>query len=73
MLAGPANVGVRDDLAGKRLPLLPPDATPEQVGYGKIADLPAAPRLARRMHEVRQVPRRLPRERRRAIRSRRAT
>ncbi len=39
MLAGPANVGVRDDLAGKRLPLLPANATPEQVGYGKIADL----------------------------------
>jgi Fe-S oxidoreductase/uncharacterized membrane protein len=39
MLAGPANVGVRDDLAGKRLPLLPENATPEQVGYGKIADL----------------------------------
>jgi len=36
MLAGPANVGVRDDRAGKRLPLLPPQATPEQVGYGKI-------------------------------------
>jgi Fe-S oxidoreductase len=39
MLAGPANVGIRDDLAGKRLPLLPPQATPEQVGYGKISDL----------------------------------
>jgi Fe-S oxidoreductase len=39
MLAAPANVAVRDDLAGKRLPLLPPNATPEQVGYGKIADL----------------------------------
>jgi Fe-S oxidoreductase len=39
MLAGPANVGVRDDLAGKRLPALPENATPEQVGYGKIRDL----------------------------------
>jgi Fe-S oxidoreductase len=39
MLAGPANVGVRDDLAGKRLPPMPENATPEQVGYGKIADL----------------------------------
>jgi Fe-S oxidoreductase/nitrate reductase gamma subunit len=39
MLAGPANVGVRDDLAGKRLPLLPAGATAEQVGYGKISDL----------------------------------
>ncbi|HWX09182.1 MAG TPA: (Fe-S)-binding protein, partial [Gaiellaceae bacterium] len=39
MLAGPANVAVRDELAGKRLPLLPANATPDQVGYGKIADL----------------------------------
>jgi Fe-S oxidoreductase/nitrate reductase gamma subunit len=39
MLAGPANVAVRDDSAGKRLPLLPPDPTPEQVGYGVIGDL----------------------------------
>src|SRR5207244_348832 len=39
MLAGPANVGVRDDLAGKRLPHLPPQATPDQVGYGKVSDL----------------------------------
>ena len=39
MLASPANVGIRDDLAGKRLPLLPENATPDQVGYGKIADL----------------------------------
>src|SRR5258708_10177616 len=39
MLAGPANVAVRDDRAGKRLPLLPPDPAPEQVGYGVIGDL----------------------------------
>jgi Fe-S oxidoreductase len=39
MLAGPANVTVRDDRAGKRLPLLPANATPEQVGYGVIGDL----------------------------------
>jgi Fe-S oxidoreductase len=39
MLASPANVAVRDELAGKRLPLLPENATAEQVGYGKIADL----------------------------------
>jgi Fe-S oxidoreductase/nitrate reductase gamma subunit len=39
MLAGPANVAVRDDRAGKRLPLLPVDAKPEQVGYGVIGDL----------------------------------
>ncbi len=39
MLAAPANVAVRDERAGKRLPLLPPNATPEQVGYGVIGDL----------------------------------
>jgi len=39
MLAAPANVAVRDDLAGKRLPPLPADAKPEQIGYGRIADL----------------------------------
>jgi Fe-S oxidoreductase len=39
MLAGPASVAVRDDRAGKRLPLLPANATPEQVGYGVIGDL----------------------------------
>jgi Fe-S oxidoreductase/nitrate reductase gamma subunit len=39
MLAGPANVAVRDDRAGKRLPLLPPNAKPEQVGYGVLGDL----------------------------------
>jgi Fe-S oxidoreductase/nitrate reductase gamma subunit len=39
MLAGPANVAVRDDRAGKRLPLLPANATSEQVGYGVVGDL----------------------------------
>ncbi|HEY2936566.1 MAG TPA: heterodisulfide reductase-related iron-sulfur binding cluster [Gaiellaceae bacterium] len=39
MLTAPANVAVRDDLAGKRLPPLPADAKPEQIGYGRIADL----------------------------------
>ena len=39
MLAGPANVAVRDDRAGKRLPLLPPNPKPEEVGYGRITDL----------------------------------
>jgi Fe-S oxidoreductase len=39
MLAAPANIAVRDDLAGKRLPLLPEDATPAEVGYGRIGDL----------------------------------
>jgi Fe-S oxidoreductase/nitrate reductase gamma subunit len=39
MLAGPANVAVRDESAGKRLALLPPDATPDQVGYGVVGDL----------------------------------
>jgi Fe-S oxidoreductase len=40
LLAAPANVALRDELAGKRLPLLPEHATPEQVGYGRITDLP---------------------------------
>jgi Fe-S oxidoreductase/nitrate reductase gamma subunit len=39
MLAGPANVAVRDERAGKTLPLLPEGATAEQVGYGRITDL----------------------------------
>lgn len=39
ILAGPANVTVRDERAGKRLPLLPANAAPEQVGYGVIGDL----------------------------------
>ncbi len=39
MLAGPANVAVRDELAGKALPALPEGATAEQVGYGRITDL----------------------------------
>jgi len=39
MLAAPANVAVRDELAGKRLPPLPTDAKPEQIGYARIVDL----------------------------------
>jgi Fe-S oxidoreductase len=39
MLVSPANVAVRDARAGKRLPLLPPDAKPEEVGYVRITDL----------------------------------
>jgi Fe-S oxidoreductase len=39
MLTSPANVAVRDDRAGKRLPPLPANAKPEQVGYGRITDL----------------------------------
>ena len=39
MLASPTNVAVRDDLAGKELPLLPAAAKADQVGYGKIGDL----------------------------------
>jgi Fe-S oxidoreductase len=39
MLAAPANVTVRDDEAGRRLPPLPPNATPDQVGYGLVGDL----------------------------------
>ena len=39
MLTGPANVAVRDEQAGKRLPPLPADARAEDVGYGRITDL----------------------------------
>jgi Fe-S oxidoreductase/nitrate reductase gamma subunit len=39
MLAGPANVAVRDPMAGKRLPALAADAVAEQVGYGSVTDL----------------------------------
>jgi Fe-S oxidoreductase len=39
LLAAPASVALRDDLAGRRLPPLPEDATPDQVGYGRIGDL----------------------------------
>ena len=42
MLAGPASVATRDDLAGRRLVELPPDAKPEEVGYQRITDF--APR-----------------------------
>jgi Fe-S oxidoreductase/nitrate reductase gamma subunit len=39
MLTSPSGIAVRDELAGKRLTPVPPDATPEEVGYGTIADL----------------------------------
>jgi Fe-S oxidoreductase/nitrate reductase gamma subunit len=39
IFSGPANVLVRDEQAGKRLPLLPPDPKPEEVGYARITDL----------------------------------
>lgn len=39
MLVSPANVALREPWAGKRLPLLPADAKPEEVGYGRITDL----------------------------------
>lgn len=39
MLAAPANVTVRDDRAGKRLPGLSPDVEPEKVGYRLVSDL----------------------------------
>ncbi|TMK62468.1 MAG: 4Fe-4S dicluster domain-containing protein [Actinobacteria bacterium] len=39
MLTGPAAVAVRDDLAGRRLPPIPPEAKPDEVGYGVITDL----------------------------------
>jgi Fe-S oxidoreductase/nitrate reductase gamma subunit len=39
MLAGPANVAVRDPQAGKRLVELAGDAAPEDVGYSRVTDL----------------------------------
>src|SRR5919106_2213528 len=39
MLTSPAGVGLRDDLAGKRLAPVPPDAKPEDVGYANLFDL----------------------------------
>jgi Fe-S oxidoreductase len=39
LLASPANLVVRDDLAGKQLLPLPEHAAAEQVGYGRITDL----------------------------------
>lgn len=39
MLAGPANVTVRNPEAGKQLVGLSPDAAPEEVGYALITDL----------------------------------
>jgi Fe-S oxidoreductase len=39
MLTSTANVAVRDDRAGKRLPPLPASAKAEDVGYGRITDL----------------------------------
>jgi Fe-S oxidoreductase len=42
MLTGPASVATGDEAAGKQLPMLPRDATAEQVGYGAIGDF--APR-----------------------------
>jgi Fe-S oxidoreductase len=36
MIAGPAGVAVRDDLAGRRLAPLPEGAKPEEVGYATI-------------------------------------
>jgi len=40
MLASPASVASRDDRAGRELPAIPPDAKPDEVGYGSILDLP---------------------------------
>ena len=40
MLAGPASVATRDERPGQRLEPLPPQAKPDEVGYGLITDLP---------------------------------
>ena len=42
MLTGPASVATRDEHPGRRLPALPPQAKPEEVGYHLIADLSPA-------------------------------
>ena len=39
MMTGVASVAAHNPLAGKKLPMLPPDAAPEEVGYGQITDL----------------------------------
>jgi Fe-S oxidoreductase len=39
MLTAPLNVALREPYAGRRLPLLPPDAKPAEVGYGLLSDL----------------------------------
>jgi Fe-S oxidoreductase/nitrate reductase gamma subunit len=39
MLTSPAGVALRDELAGKALAPIPPDAKPDEVGYGTILDL----------------------------------
>lgn len=39
MLAGPANVALRDEEAGRRLAPVPREAKAEEVGYGRITDL----------------------------------
>ena len=58
-MTAPANVAIRDELAGKRLAGA---AAEREAGGGRlrrVTDLAlAAPALARRVHEVRQVPRR---------------
>jgi len=42
MMAAPAGIATRDDMAGKRLVGLPPSAKPEDVGYGVVEDLTPA-------------------------------
>ena len=42
MMAAPASIATRDDMAGKRLVGLPPSPKPEEVGYGVVADLTPA-------------------------------
>lgn len=42
LLAGPTSVATRDPAAGRRLVPVPPDATGDEVGYGRIGDLSPA-------------------------------
>jgi len=42
MMTAPASVATRNDRAGKELVALPPDAKPEEVGYGVVTDMTPA-------------------------------
>jgi len=42
MMTAPASVATRNDRAGKELVALPPNAKPEEVGYGVVTDLTPA-------------------------------
>ena len=67
MLSSFVSLSLRDPLAGKRLRSIPPERAAEPAGYGDARRLqPAAPAPARRLYEVRAVPRGVPGQRHRA-------